>query len=342
MKAAGVALQGALAVAALVAAFFVWQREPEGTPGEVTVLDVPARSLDLLRYEDEARFVELYRDGTDRDAFWLRLGTKPPKPIPGIDAAADGGVAATPPKPAEPLLPPRELRANDVAVKLFGRFAPLRAQRSLGDLDAKKLEEVGLTHSERKLTLTLGGKPEVFALASPAGGWGTPYLRRESDGRVFLLGPSLLPDLDAAASRLVDRRLHTFEAGEFDRVVVTTGGVSRAYRASGMAGGTVRLSPVEAPDTPDEFARNWHDRVWRMVPLDFLGRGESPTTGEPQPQFRVTYQRGERVLGELTVARTPDGTYYAKTEHAPGWARLQAGIEPWVQEAAKVSAAGVH
>ncbi|RJS23078.1 hypothetical protein DRW03_12155 [Corallococcus sp. H22C18031201] len=341
MKAAGVALQGALAVVALVAAFFVWQREPEGSPGEVTVLDVPARSLERLRYEDEVRFVELYRDATDRDAFWLRLGTKPAKPIAG-PAAADGGVAATPPQPSEPVPPPRELRANDVAVKLFSRFAPLHAQRSLGDLDAKKLEEVGLAHSERRLTLTLGGKPEVFALASPTGGWGTPYLRRESDGRVFLLGPSLLPDLDAAASRLVDRRLHTFEAGEFDRVVVTTGGVSRAYQASGMAGGTVRLAPVETPDTPDEFARNWHDRVWRLVPLDFLGRGETPTNGAPQPQFQVTYQRGERILGELTVARATDGTYYARTEHAQGWARLQAGIEPWVEEAAKVSAVGVH
>lgn len=354
MKARDLALQGALAVVALVAAYLVWQRAPSGAPGDVTVVELPARALDKVRYEDEARYVELYRDAQSRDTLWVRLGYKPSKglpaaegtdagSVPGTDGGASGTVAqggqdagtpplaATPPQP-----PPRELRANEVAAKLFPRFAPLRATRALGVLEAKKLEEVGLTTSQRKLTLTLGGKVETFTLASTTGGWGTPYLRRESDGQVFLLGPALLPDLENATSRLVDRRLHTFDLGDFDAVVISSGGASRTFTATGKAPNPVALAPEEAPDKPDEFTRNWHDRVWRLMPLDLLGRDEQPTGGEPKEAFRVEYRRGGKSVGELTVARGTDG-FFARTEHTPGWVRLHAGVDPLAAEAARVT-----
>jgi hypothetical protein len=357
MKTRDLALQGALAAAALVAAFLVWQREPAGAPGEVDVVDAPARALDVVRYEDEARFVELFRDEKDRDSLWVRLGYKPPRPIPPeATATADGGTpadggsamaaapgsdAGTPPAvaqaPAQPPPPPRELKANETAEKLFARFAPLRATRALGELDAKKLEEVGLSNTQRKLTLTVGGKPQAFALASPAGGWGTPYLRREADGRVFLLGPALLPDLENATNRLVDRRLHVFELTGFDSVVVTSGGASRTFNVTGGAPGPVSLVPAESPDRPDEFARNWHDRVWRLIPLDYLGRGEVPPEGEPQEAFRVEYRQGGKPVGHFTVGRAGGG-YYARTEHTTGWTRLHGGVEPLATEAARVSA----
>ncbi|MFY2556747.1 hypothetical protein ACN469_03900 [Corallococcus terminator] len=348
MKARDLALQGALAVVALVAAYLVWQRAPAGAPGDVAVVELPARALDKVRYEDEARYVELYRDAQSRDTLWVRLGYKPSKPLPpaepvagtdaGTVAQAPGGTDAGPSlltaPPAPP--PPRELRANEVAEKLFPRFAPLRATRALGVLEAKKLEEVGLTTSQRKLTLTLGGKVETFALASTTGGWGTPYLRRESDGQVFLLGPALLPDLENATSRLVDRRLHTFDLGDFDAVVISSGGASRTFTASGKAPNPVALAPEEAPDKPDEFTRNWHDRVWRLMPLDLLGRDEQPSGGEPKEAFRVEYRRGGKSMGSLTVARGTDG-FFARTEHTPGWVRLHAGVDPLAAEAARVT-----
>ncbi|MFP2911912.1 hypothetical protein ACLESD_44205 [Pyxidicoccus sp. 3LFB2] len=210
--------------------------------------------------------------------------------------------------------------------------------RALGELDAKKLDEVGLSSTPRKLTLTVAGKPEAFSLASPAGGWGTPYLRREADGRVFLLGPALLPDLENATSRLVDRRLHTFELGDFDAVVISAGGASRTFTASGNSpAGPVSLVPEESPDRPDEFARNWHDRVWRLMPLDFLGRDEQPPGGEPEEAFRVEYRKGGKPVGELRVARG-QGSFFARTEHTTGWARLHAGVDALANEAAKVAA----
>ncbi|WP_375757025.1 hypothetical protein [Corallococcus exercitus] len=385
MKARDVAVQGVLATVALVAAFFVWQREPARAPGEVTVEDAQASALDRIRYDEETRFVELFRDPQDRDTVWVRLGGKPAKPGAGSDgatagalahAANDGGSATldaganprthagslatasdggspphadagalasassdagTPSSPA-PVPPPRELRGNDVALKLFARFAPLRAQRDLGVLDATKLEEIGLAKTERGLTLTLDGTPRTFRLAAPASGWGAPYLQRTSDGHVFLLGPAQLTDLEAAASRLVDRRLHTFDVEGFDRVVISTGTASRTFAASGKPPGAVQLSPVDAPGTPDDFARNWHDRLWRLTPVELLGRGEAPPGPAPTPAFRVEYQRAGKTVGELSMAKASDNSWYARTEFTPGWVRMGGGLELLAEDAVKLTA----
>ncbi len=287
-----VAFQGVLAAAGLMAAFLVWQREPASAPGEVVVLEAPLRTLQRVRYEDEARTVELFRDGREEGALWLRLGT-------------------------------RELRANETAEGLFARFAPLRATRSLGVLDAETLAEVGLQDSPRKLTVSLSEETHAFSLAAPSVGWGTPYLRREADGHVFLLGPWLLPDLEGATHRLVDRRLHLFEADAYDTLTVTHGTASRTFTTQG------------GPE--DASARAWHERVWRLAPVELLGRGESPPGGPPETLFRVEYREAGRVLGELTIARGADGAFYARTEYSAGWGRLHPSVEPLTSEAARVA-----
>ena len=310
MKAWGVVLQGVLAAAGLAAAFFVWQREPAGAPGEVVVLEAPKRALERVRYEDASVQVELFREGGEDGELWLRLGRK------------------------------RELRANETAEQLFARFAPLRATRSLGVLDAETLAEVGLKDSPRKLAVKLSSGEHTFTLAASSSGWGSPYLRRETDGLVFLLPPSLLPDLENAAHRLVDRTLHTFGPGEYDALTVTTGSTSRTFLVRARAQRPAELLPRDAPDSPDETARRWHERVWLLAPAqaDFLGRGEEPPGGEPREAFRVEYLKGEQRLGQLTVARGAGGELYARTEYTAGWAKLPPWADSIVLEAEKVAA----
>jgi hypothetical protein len=298
----------------LVAAFLAWQREPAGAPGEEVVVEAPKRALERVRYEDKERWVELFRNAQEDGALWLRLGTK-----------------------AEPPPPVRELRANEAAQKLFERFAPLRATRNLGKLDAGKLAEVGLQGSPRKLTVALASGEHAFTVAAPPGGWGSPYLQRDADGLVFLLGPSLLPELESAAQRLVDRRLHTFEPGGYDALTVTQGNASRTFLATAQGQGPVSLAPQESPEAPDEFARNWHERVWRLAPVELLGRGEEPPGGAPEVVFRVEYRKAGKALGELTLARGASGDFYARTEHTAGWARLVPGADALASEAAKVA-----
>ena len=201
MNARGVALQGGLAALGLVAAFLTWQREPEGQPGEVTVLDISKRALQQVRYEDPTRFAELFRNPEDDDRLWVRIGDKPKPPAPAPAAGLDGGVpggatdggtavasttgaadAGTPPPTTPPPAPPRELRANQNAETLWGRLAPVKGTRALGELDAKKLEELGLVDSPRKLTFTVDGREQDGPnMGAPV--YGTPIV---ANGTVYL------------------------------------------------------------------------------------------------------------------------------------------------------------
>jgi hypothetical protein len=358
MNARGVALQGGLAALGLVAAFLTWQREPEGQPGEVTVLDISKRALQRVRFEDATRFAELFRNPDDENRLWVRIGDKPKPPPPAPASELDGGVpggaadggtavastpgaaeAGTPPTPpATPAPPPpRELRANQNAETLWGRLAPLKGSRALGALDAQKLEELGLVNSPRKLTFTVDGREQVLSLAAPAGGvWGTPYALRE-DGKVFLLVTTILPDFESANNRLVDRRLHTFEEGDYDTFTVSQGKNSRTFISTGKPPAPVSIAPQSAPDKPDEFVRNWHDRVWRMMAMDVLGRGEEPPGGPLEELVRVGYNKGGKELGFFVIAKNSQGEYFARSEHSAGWVRLHAGFDTLVNEAIKIA-----
>jgi len=356
MNARGVALQGGLAAVGLVAAFLTWQREPEGQPGEITVLDISKRALQRVRYEDATRFAELFRNPEDEDKLWVRIGDKPKPPPPASASGMDGGVpggasdagtalastagasdAGTPPTPPTPPPPPRELHANQNAETLFGRLAPVKGTRALGELDAKKLEELGLVNSPRKLTFTVDGREQVLTLAAPTGGvWGVPYALRE-DGKVFLLVTTIIPDFESAMNRLVDRRLHTFEEGDYDTLTVTQGENSRTFISTGKPPTPVSIAPQNAPDKPDEFVRNWHDRVWRMMAMDVLGRGEEPEGGPLADLVRVEYRKGGKQLGFLTIAKSKKGEYFARSEHSAGWVRLHAGFDTLVNEAIKIA-----
>jgi hypothetical protein len=357
MNARGLALQGGLAALGLVAAFLTWQREPEGQPGEVTVLDISKRALQRVRFEDPTRFAELFRNPQDEDRLWVRVGEKPKPPAPAPASGQDGGVpggtdggtavastvgapdAGTPPTPPTPPPPPppRELRANANAETLWGRLAPVKGSRALGELDAKKLEELGLVNSQRKLTFTVDGREQVLTLAGAAGGvWGTPYALRE-DGKVFLLVTTIIPDLENAMGRLVDRRLHTFEEGDYETITVSAGKNSRSFISTGKPPTPVTIAPQGAPDKPDEFVRNWHDRVWRMMAMDVLGKGEEPPGGALQELVRVGYSKGGKELGFLVLAKNPQGEYFARTEYSAGWVRLHSGFDTLVNEGVKIA-----
>ena len=315
MNARAVGLQVALAVLGLVAAFLVWQREPEFLPGDVSVLDVSRRALQRVRYDDTTRSVELYRDARDEETVWVRVGGKP----------------------SEATTPPRELRGNELARSLFASFAPLKGMRALGVLDAKKLAQLGIADSPRRVTLTVEGGEHVLTLASPVGGeWGSPYVLRE-DGHVFLLGPTLLPDLEGAATRLVDRRMHSLEPWDFDSFSVFQGTNERAFVVSGKPPGPVTVAARSTPDVPAELVRSWHERVWQLLPLDVLGRDEEPPSGETEELFRVEYKRGDKVVGHLTVARGAHGDFYARTEHTAGWVRLHGSVDMLAVEAIQVA-----
>lgn len=349
MKARGAAVQGGLAVAALVAAYFTWQRGPEESRGDVVVLDVAKSSLERIRYQTDTRWIELVRKSeASGPAVWVKSGPLDPAPnaappAPALDGgSADGGsgalAAAAPPRPPEK---PKELRGNERAERVYERFAPLKAARALGALSAEKLKELSLEGSTRRLEVfTTGGRRSFKVSASQFGM--SPYAQDEADGKVYLLSSALLSELEPSSQQLVDRRLHAFKPSEFDAFVVKAGDKQREFvHTGGDLPQAAQVAPKESPDKPDELVRNWHDKVWsRLLVTELLGAGETPASGEPQLALRIDYLFRGRPKGWLEVATGKDKEVWARSEQTAGWVLLHGSAEEVLAEAKKVAGGG--
>jgi hypothetical protein len=330
MNSRGVAVQGGLAAASLVAAYFTWQRQPELVAGEVFALDIGKSELERVRYEDMEMksFAELVRDKDEN-------GTFVSVHLSGSDAT---GVPMPSSHPAVPIkVPERFVRGNEAAQRLFEKMAPLRASRALGVLDAAKLKDLALDTTKKRLEVVGRGSKRRFAIAPAPPGGLDPYLRDEQDGRVYIVSRAILSDLQAATTNLVERRLHSFKLEDIDRVVVYGAGKKKEFRANRieeMPG--VRLSPVGS-DKADETAKNWHDRVWNLFPSEVMGRGESPGDGTPKTAIRVEYFMRGRTLGWVELARKPApaanesttapappaaDAAFGRSEYTLGWMKL--------------------
>jgi hypothetical protein len=340
-----VVVQGGLALLGLVAAYFTWQRQPELQAGEVFVLDITKNELQSLRFDDEdaKTWVELQRDSDDNGSFVaLRLSGRA---APETKSTAPVADAANP-------TPERVVRGGDAAKTAYERFAPLRATRALGVLDAAKLKDLGLAASKKHITVVTGAGRRIFDIASAPLGGTEPYLRDQSDGRVFVVSRSILSDFQTAATSLVERHLHGFRLEEADRVSIAAGSAKKEYRVARTADGKgVEIAAAAVPDKPDPTARAWHERVLGLWPSESLGKGELPAEGEPQTRLRLEYFAHGRSLGWLTIAEgtgpalqsvssaapTPKKVFYARSELTLGWVKLSGDSEALVAEGVKLA-----
>jgi Domain of unknown function (DUF4340) len=336
MTGRGLAVQGGIAVLGLVTVYATWQREPERAPGAVTVIDASKSDVTKVHFEDEALAVDLTRGpGGDQSGIWLHLVTKkadaktdphsPPKPEPKPDA-----------KPA-PLPPARDLPGADNAKHLFEQFGPLVSLRAFGVLDAAKLKELGLDNPKRKLEVTVKGDVRRYDIGAPAAqSSGESFIRDVRDGRVYLMPRNVLTELQNA-QHLVDRRLHTFDLPDFDRIKLAAGGKSKEFVQVGRESrSTMGFAPAKTPDKKDQMAKNWHDALWRVFATEQLGKGEEPTTGKVSVVLRVDYSDGKNNVGWTEIGRVeagsglsdeaaPAGEVYARTEHTAGWSKIPSG-----------------
>ncbi|MBX7113657.1 MAG: hypothetical protein K1X64_04920 [Myxococcaceae bacterium] len=365
MKARSALIQGVLAGAGLVAAYVTWQRPKDTKSDEqVVVLDAKKTALEEIRYEDGTRFITLRREVKDEPVVWVTQGYlegKGPPPVvdphagvtgPDGGGHADAGLVAMrfdagmpegvelPQGVTVVTPPPRQLVGNERAEKLYEKFSPLMAARGLGVLSPEKTKEVGLDLTEKKMTLMVSGAPRIYRVSTGGVGLLGNYLQDGQDNQVYLLPSGLMNELDPSSGQLIDRRFHAFRPAEFDSFKVTFEGVSKEFVQTGAeVSQTTKVAPKEAPDKPDEFVRNWHDKILtRMVPTDVLGKGETPKSGEPTLMLRLDYFSHGKPKGFLEMAKGAGSQVeiFARSEHTAGWVALHMGSENFAEEARKV------
>jgi len=372
MRGRPVLVQAAVAAGALVLATAVWLRPPrQGAPGDVPVVALGRGEVKAAHWDDGSHQVDVTRvAGADGRAVWVRIATSPTLQAPDAGTSMDGGVApdagllpaATRPDAGQPPhdrgdagvrgrtdggvpdalraireappAPPRELLGNDVAEQLLERLSPPMATRDLGGVTPERKRELGLEASTKRLRLETQGRTLDFVVSTPPGAAGAYLLA--PDGHLWLGQDSLVQDLSAATSRLVDRRLHAFRADEPDALQLQLDGRSRSFVVR-KAQGTTRVAPVENPDSASAEATGWADRMFRLSPLEVLGRGETPREGAPVVMLRVEYGRNRRPLGFVELGRA-GAEWYARTEHTAGWVRLPPGAATLREQAERLEA----
>jgi len=343
----GVALQGGLALVGLVAAYLTWQRQPELQAGEVFVLDITKNELGKLRFEDEEAktWAEMQTEHDDNGSFVaLRLSRRE------LPASKTPAPASAP--TADKSTPERLLRGSEAAKTLYERFAPLRATRALGVLDAGKLKDLGLAAAKKHITVSTRSGQRVFDIAPAPLGGSDPYLRDQTDGRVFVISRSILNDFQAAATSLVEHHLHNFRLEDADRVTMTAGATKKEFRVARSADGHgAEIAEAATPDKPDATARAWQERVFGLWPSESLGKDETPAEGEPLTKLRIEYFTRGRSLGWVVVAEAPGSpmesvsstaaarkkTFYAKSEYTLGWDKLAGDSDSLVTEGVKLA-----
>src|SRR5581483_245362 len=172
--------------------------------------------------------------------------------------------------------------------KEWEKFAPLEAVRALGKLPEAKLKELGLDASPKILDITVSGSTKRYFVNKPSPGFVGTYLLEDATREVYLLPSGVLTEIEPQSSALVDRRLHAFKPVEVDSFTVELEGHKREWVISDAAiPQTTKIAPKEHPGAPDDFAKNWHDKIWnRMIVTEVLGKGEVPKNGEPKVMLR--------------------------------------------------------
>jgi hypothetical protein len=344
------AVQGGIAALGLITVYATWQREPERAPGAVTVIDASKSDVTKVHFEDETLAVDITRGPSgDASGVWLHLVTKP-KAETKPDAKADPKSPAKPEAKPAPTPPPRDLPGADNAKHLFEQFAPMVSLRAFGVLDAAKLKELGLDNPKRKLEVTVKGDVRRYDIGAPATQTGgESFIRDTRDGRVYLMPRNVLTELQNA-NHLVDRRLHTFDLPDFDRIKLSSGGKEKEFVQVGRESrATMAFAPAKTPDKKDQTAKNWHDALWRVFSSEQLGKGEEPAAGKVSVVLRVDYLEGKSSVGWTEIGRVESGSglsddaaaggeTYARTEHTAGWNKIPSGGQ-LVPDAQKLIAA---
>lgn len=335
--------------ALLVVAVWAWvvfsSPETEESKGRV-VLDVEKEDLHKLVYDGGRKKVEAVP--RKPDGFTLRITETVHKPAPTDKktspedkkpdaekagaATPDGGTPADggsaggdgeEPAPMSTETNVSSYRASSEFGRALERLLPLVAERTLGRLEADKLEEFGLADAERTLTVESRGQSVSFAVGDASYGGATTYVRQLPGGPVYLISSSLLRSIDIRPPRFMERGLIGAKRQAIEAIQVATLTSERELIRKGE-GRQATWVAADSPDTANALFANWVNNLLRLGAEEYLGDEDVPPMNN---QATVTFRKGDETLDvlELAAAKAEEDKkdYYARSKHTGTWVRVR-------------------
>jgi len=317
----GIAAHSILALGGLVLAYLVWTDDsPEVSPDEVTIADCSAGAVQRVELTTKEKDVllEMRSDEGGRVA-WLTVTRRPERGEPSTERFV----------------------GSKAVGEWLAQVGPLRARRSLGELGAEQLGEVGLAEPEGTLKLRCGEREASFVLGGRAYGTGDRYVRAERGGPVYLVASDRLAPLESAEFRLMERQLHTFEWRDVVSLRLAAFGQERELLQHNRLD-EQRAEWVDArtPDRRDETFGNWLSRFPRLRVQRYLDPDARPgsdlegMSASPERVMRIEYrgQRGELGFVELERVSGTELSYYARTETTRSWVKVPSSVAQQIED----------
>lgn len=294
--------------------------------------------LKLAEYTAQGRTLKIEQRSAEGASFyWLTVTPKNPE-----QGASQGSPEAR--EPSYYLLDDDE----DAKAWLAG-FSPMKATRSLGEVDEEVRGELGLGEEADELRLECSGGEATFRIGeSTYGAQGTRYLQRKEGGEVYLVPRAFVSSIAQADSQLAKRTLHTFPSTDVDTLVVAVEGktITLLQRDRHNAQAAVWVD-AETPEQRNDLFGNWMSRVEALSVREYLPLerepGEELEGSAAETVLELTYRgEGGTELGTLRVARAEDPKnpavphYYARSEETRSWVTVPYSVARDVESNARM------
>ncbi|MBW2460177.1 MAG: DUF4340 domain-containing protein [Deltaproteobacteria bacterium] len=318
-----------LALVGLASAYVVWTSDElaDGDGDGIVVAEcLPADVTRLTFINDRRRVILEPRGEGELRAWWVKVARNPD----GEDHPHDV-----------------EFVTNDGIDEYLESIAPLRAVRSLGEVDEDVFAELGLDEESRAtLEMACGDRDEAFHVGGTTFGGGDRYLRRANGGPVYLLTGEVVRGLENAEFQLMQRELHAFEMTEVAGLEVEIEGSRKALVHRDHAN-EQQAAWVAADDQDriNELYGNWLDRLGRLRVQSYLALDAEPgadlegrTDAAPEPVLTLSWTGADgEEIGHLEMVKLPltRPVYYARSEATRAWVRVVATTAQEVEDDAR-------
>lgn len=314
-------INGLLLAVLLFLAWQQWTSEPEVDRGDkVVLLSGDAADITQIRWAGDKSESTLVRQSDALGEYtWVQSTRWTKKPV-----VAPGPQDGAPVEVAEPerIAKDSVFKASGKIDKLYKDLSPMLALRRLEVTDDAKIAEIGLTEPTATISIVRGSQTQTLDIGGEAYGSKHIYVRRQSDGLVYLVERDLIQTLKNARSRLADHSLVGLARKDIARAVITWSGESLDVTQRNVDDERqARWVLSEDQEQAQEQLTTWMGQALKLKGMRYADPSDPPA--DLQTRLSVELIPAKGASQTLEILQVGDGgDWYARSAYTRGLVKV--------------------
>lgn len=305
-------VNGLLLVAGLGFAYWASIPADDSEAQKIDIIDIAPKTVAGVRLVGPDLTVEAKRR-EDGERFWItHERTERPKEEkkPGDPHTAPLPEGEENPVPAdtvvvEPVVKTERLLGNEKVDELLASFAPLKAERVIGEIKEDQYPEFGLEGLKWRFVVTQdGGKETHYFLGKKSYGSQNRFVM-ETDaagkpGRVILVADQGFDNFEKAHLRMHDRRLVKVPMEEVTKAEIKAGGITKimAHTQKDKNGEPIWTDDEEGA-APKPSYETWMDKVNKLRLAGYATAEQEQQLAATEPFLEIALQKNGSVVDTM-------------------------------------------